>query len=119
MERSAERDTNSGRVTSAADRCKFQKGRSDEEDTILRAFADRQSPDARVCGTARRALARGESQRVVWQAAMAGRQQLHSSHSHQRTRDVAGRDIRSEDDRQGAWLGRRAWDAADGALFAA
>src|SRR3954449_7196087 len=86
------RDTNTGRVTNAADRCKFQKGRSDEEDTILRAFADRQSPDARVCGTARRALARGEGQRVVWQAAMAGPQQLHFSPGAPRTRDVAGPD---------------------------
>ena len=52
-------------------------------------------------------MVRAESARVVRQAAVARRQQLHPRHRHQPARDVAGRHVRPETDRSGTRLGRR------------
>ena len=73
-----------------------------DPDRCPRWHHDRADPGIR----GHRALVRGESQRVVREAALAGRQQLHPGHRHQRARDVAGRHVRRRRHRQGARLGR-------------
>ncbi len=52
-----------------------------------------------------RAMDRGAGQRVVYGAALAGGRELYSLHRHQRTGDVAGRYVRSQDGSIWSWDG--------------